>query len=55
MKIDQDFFRSDVKMDEKSEEYIIVSLNLNKNTIVSVACGNAHSLLLAENGMLFSL
>jgi hypothetical protein len=55
LKIDQDFFRMDIKGEQKDLEYTLVKLPLGGSKIVAVACGNAHSLLLTAHGLVFSL
>jgi hypothetical protein len=58
IKFGKDFFRKDIGIDKSTENIDFISsklANLSNHFIVNIACGNAHSLLLTNSGILYSL
>lgn len=54
-KLDEDFFRTDVKLSTVSAEMVMIKLNLHSQVVSAVACGSAHALLLTNGGLLYSM
>lgn len=54
-KLDEDFFRTDIKTASSSDSFITYKLNLQSQLVSSVSCGSAHALLLTTAGRLFSI
>jgi len=54
-KLDEDFFRTDIKTASSSDSFITYKLNIQSQIVSSISCGSAHALLLTTTGKLFSM